>query len=317
MALPYIGAGTAIGLQTEVTYGTDPGGTPIWLKAVSSSLASKLERGIVDHLVHGDSGEVQDTFVVSQSLSGDLAVKGRYQGLGLLFYWALGQVATTGAGPYVHTYTPAVGGLLPSGTIYVKRGTSTVQDEMKGCKVASWELSQQQGQVANFRATIMGQDGVHPRPSADTPTFGSGEFIHYSHGPIVIYNAVSYTCQSVSIMGDNKLERVDELALNTAEPAQGAPREYRIRMTLASRTATLLPAWRASTSASLTWALTGATSPNAIAVTARNCQVMSYDDPITTYGVTTQTVEFLARAAGATEALDIAITNASATHDAA
>lgn len=317
MAIPYLGAGTAIGGQIESTYGTDPAGTPVWLKAVSSSLASTTERGIVDHLVHGDSGEVQDTFEVSRSMGGDLVVKARYQGLGWLLYLALGQIVESGAGPYVHTYSPAVGGLLPSATIYVVRGTSGVQDEFTGCKVASWELAQQQGQIANFRATIIGQDGVHPRPSADTPTYGSGEFLHFGHGPSVTYNAVSYTCQSIALMGDNKLERVDELDLDTAEPAQSAPREYRIRLTLAARSTSLLPAMRAGTSATLTWTLTGATSPNSITVTAQRCQVMSYDDPITAYGVTTQTVEFLARASGSNEAISIAITNATALHDAA
>jgi hypothetical protein len=105
-------------------------------------------------------------------IMGDVNTELYNRGMGKLFRLMFGGAATTGAGPYTHTFTPAtLTGL--TGTFQVGRGgaNGTVYPfTYSGCKVASWELSCAAGEIATLSLSLVGTNEIGYRTVADGVT---------------------------------------------------------------------------------------------------------------------------------------------------
>lgn len=315
MAVPFSGYGMAIGVGKETTWGTAVARGTNWLRAAKWSLARQQIRETIAHLTHGDAGDVQEEFSVREEAGGGISFPLRYVGVqGLILEAIFGLVATTGASPYVHTYTMA--STLPSLTLEGRRGNSVISEVFEGCKGKSAVLSCSVGEVATLGVDFMAQTGA-VRGASGTPAYGAGEPVAFHQMPTVTFNSVAYTVKSYSLEFANELGRVDELgSLTTAEPGFSGLRTVRLKATLAYRSDTLYVAQNALTSGDVTWTHTGATSPNSLALTLKAATLQSVSDPVETAGYLEQQVEWLGHAAGAVGSCIAVVTNGQSAHSA-
>lgn len=314
MAAPFSGYATATGVGIESTYGTAVARETNWIRTASWSLARQRNRGIVPHLTHDDSGAVQEEYVMSETTAGTLSFPMRYVGVHLaLLNAALGNNTDAGGGsPYTHTLS--MDAVLPSLTLEGRRGNSTVSEVLEGCKVNTWGLKCAAGEVMMGEFGIIGQTGA-ARGASGTPAYGSGELIAFHHCGTIGWNSGTYTPQSFEVTGENKLSLVPEMgALFTAEPGIDGRREVRFKAVIPYRNDNLYVQHHSDAESDLTFTFTGATSPNAFAMTLKNARIWSISDPISSAGYVTQTVEWLGKGSAATGPFNIVVTNGAATH---
>lgn len=310
MAVPYSGRGTAIGLGAESTWGTAVSRTN-WLKAESVTLNEKVVTGDVPHLVHGDEGDIRDSYCERTEVTGRIVVELRYDGCGMLLAAALGGSSTAGTGsPYTHTY--ALSATLGSLTIEVKRGTSGNSQVFEGCKVTSFEIAVSTGQVAKLTVDFIGQTSA-ARSSTGTPSFGTGEFIEHKDAWSASWGGTVAGVRSLTIRGNNNLARVDELgSAATQEPEIGSFRRFTCDMERSYRDDTQYAAHKAETQQDLTITCTGDTSPNAGTFLFRNAKATDVNSDISDFGVLTESLTFTGYADASDPSFEIAIVNGTA-----
>jgi hypothetical protein len=174
----YTGIDAQIGYATESTVGT-PATVTAFLPLVSESLMQERARLESAGIIAG-----RRVLASQQWNGGDITVSGSVQhelynrGLGKLFTAMFGSVATTGAGPYTHTFTPGdlTGDAL---TIQVGRPATdgtTYPFTYAGMKVASWEIACSAGEIATLGMDVVGTREIDYRVVTDgVTTSGSAD----------------------------------------------------------------------------------------------------------------------------------------------
>lgn len=168
----YTGIDAQIGYATESTVGT-PATVTAFLPLVSESLMQERARLESAGIIAG-----RRVLASQQWNGGDITVSGSVQhelynrGLGKLFTAMFGSVATTGAGPYTHTFTPGdlTGDAL---TIQVGRPATdgtTYPFTYAGMKVASWEIACSAGEIATLGMDVVGTREIDYRVVTDGVT---------------------------------------------------------------------------------------------------------------------------------------------------
>jgi hypothetical protein len=153
------GIAAQIGYATEVTVGTPVTATS-FLPLVSESLMQDRTRLESGGIIAGRRVLTSD-----QWNGGDVTVSGSVQhelynrGLGKLFTAMFGTVATTGAGPYTHTFTP---GDLAGDSLTVQVGRPATNGTVypftyAGMKVTSWEIACAAGEIATLGMDLVGR----------------------------------------------------------------------------------------------------------------------------------------------------------------
>jgi len=309
MAVPYSGRGTAVGIGVESTWGTAVSRTN-WIKVESVTLNRKIVTEDVNHLVHGDAGDVRDSFDAREEVTGRIVCKLRYDGCGMLIGAAMGGATTAGTGsPYTHTY--AMSATLSSLTLEVIRGTSGNSQVFEGCKVNSMEIAIDSNQVATLTVDFIGQTSA-ARGSAGTPTFGTGEFAKHSHAWALAWGGAVAGLRSATYSVQNNLTRVDELGSGqTQEPTIGSMRRVTAEITRSYRDDTQYAAHIAGTQQDATMTATGSTSPNALTILLRNAKITDVNSDISDYGVITESLSLTGYADENDPSFEIAIVNGS------
>lgn len=168
-----------IGYALESTVGT-PATVTAFLPLISESLMSELTR-----LESGGIIAERRILASNQWNGGNVTVSGSVQhelynrGLGKLFTAMFGAVATTGAGPYTHTFTPGdlTGDAL---TIQVGRPATngtTYPFTYAGMKVQSWELACSAGEIATLGMDLVGVREIDYRTVSDGVTTSGSKAI--------------------------------------------------------------------------------------------------------------------------------------------
>jgi len=168
----YTGIDAQIGYALESTVGT-PVTVTAFLPLVSESLMQESGRLESAGIIAG-----RRVLASQQWNGGDITVSGSVQhelynrGLGKLFTAMFGTVATTGAGPYTHTFTPGdlTGDAL---TIQVGRPATngtTYPFTYAGMKVASWEIACSAGEIATLGMDVVGTREIDYRVVTDGVT---------------------------------------------------------------------------------------------------------------------------------------------------
>jgi len=313
MATPWMGAGTGIGIGKETIWGTAVAADK-WFPLVTVAGGRRIQRDATPHLIVGGAGGRRDYFSVRESAEGSFTVLARYTGLGYLLEACMGAVATTGASsPYTHTHT--LSGALPALTLRVCRGSSGSDQLIEGAKVNGWALSVAAGELMKLRLDYIAQT-AQARADITAGTYETGEIIAHQHAGVLGFNSQTYAAQSIEISQSNQVARVDELgSLMTSEPAVATNlRESKFKVTLVSRSDTLLTEHLAGTQGDATITFTGGTSPNATLFTLKNAVVTAFDDPISSQNFWTQTVELTGHADSSNEGLIVAQTNGQANY---
>lgn len=98
------------------------------------------------------------------TVGGDVGFELYQDFAGLLFKHMFGSVATTGAGPYTHTFTP---GSIDDLSLCIQLGippvlgAAVVPVEFLGCKVTEWELACAADEIATLGLTFAARDALY------------------------------------------------------------------------------------------------------------------------------------------------------------
>ncbi len=321
MAGPYSTRGGFLGIGEEVTFGT-PVARSNFLRLASATMTHSLERVPPSHL--GTAGDVpnrRSLRIVTDNSEGRIEWLPAYDDSTLLlFEHALGGKATTGAGPYTHTFTLAAA--LPTGlTLEVAAGENDAgaqrSETFEGCKIGALELSIDAGGEMRAAIDVIAENAA-ARAAAGTPTYSSnGEIVEHADSGQFAWNAVNYDLLSMRLRLDNKLTRRPKLgSAQTQEPCRSDWIEVTIEVTLEYLNDNLHAAHLASTASDATITFTGAGN-NSLAITLHNAEVVEQSDPVNAGGgIMQQTATFRGLSDGTDAGLAIVVINDSATSEA-
>jgi hypothetical protein len=306
MASDYQGYGTAHSVKKEAVWGTPVTPTEK-LEVISSSLNSNVPTAPRPVLFANASGMPRKHHQLRNETGGPAVYPMKFSGLGYILEAIFGAVATTGTGPYDHTYTLGDQASLPSLTIEEILGTSAGAYTYAGMKVNRAEFSWTAGDIGRINVDYIGEDETGPAPPTSL-TIDAGNVIEGWRGGSLGWNSDTYCLNSLSITIDNGLERRDKICgLTTKEPQPTRQRSVMVRLSLdvddALRTAQL-----ANTQGNATITFTG-TGNEALAIVIQNAYLASTSDPKTSHGTIEMTVEMMAEDDDTDAGLEFVITN--------
>lgn len=292
----YEGRLTALGLVKESTWGTDPTGTTTTIALSSCTIAEDSEWVDRDDLHHGSTGVVRGREELARDVSGQTVCLLGYDAIGLLLEAIFGQAATTGVGPYTHTFSQVDPGVLPSYTGRVRHGSSSHVSVYEGLVCARGAIRWKAREYAKIEIDWIGERcASFSGGSPGTPTIQTAVLPH--HGGNVAWNSVNYdNFTALSWVVDHQLTRTPAIGtLFTQQPAPNGRTkvtlEAQARLTAAQH-ATLYAAWKAGTQSALTVTFTG--SSESLAMTADNAQIVKMTAPLSSQGPVMVSITFAA-----------------------
>lgn len=269
MTAPLLGYDGYIGTGKESTWGTAVTRTA-WVTAKTLDLEKTIVTLALDHLTGSAGPYPRESIQSREDAGGSVSFYADYANKVLAHFLeaGIGQVATTGSGPYTHTFIPAA--TLPTG-LTVEQGNVDTYEVFEGCKVSSWSFEVSATQAAVFTANIIAQtSGGLTTPNSSPPTVPAHSYpIVHSHAGTATLNGNTYRLRSFKVMGDNKLGRRDALGLQaTDEPFSTAHREFRIEVELYATNEVIEGDFAGRSQADATFAFTD--SPRSLTFTLRN-----------------------------------------------
>ncbi len=294
-----------IALGEESTYGSPVSTTGINNRIFSVSMARKQERERTTHLSQSSAAFAVNTFDGFEIAGGSIEMPLVYKGIGLLLKSAIGSVATTGAGPHLHTFTPSA--TLPSMTINVQRGTGS-SEKFEGCKVSTMTLSCEAGGEARASFEVIAETAQSRTGALSSPTFGDGAQVFHFQASTLSYNSNTYKMRSMELSLDNKLERINYLGSKvTTEPQISDVREVTLTVTMDLEDNNLYDSQISGTSSNVE--VTFTSGADIFNILLRNAEIVDYDDAVTSFGRIERTITFFGLSDSSNEALRIEMTN--------
>lgn len=305
MALVF-GRTAYIALNEESTYGT-ANGSPFGVnnRVFSVSMARNQERERTTHLSQSSAAFAVNTFDGFEIAGGTIETPLTYKGLGLLLKAAIGSVATTGSGPYLHTFNPSAS--LPSLTIAVQRGTGK-SEQFEGCMISTMTLSCESGEEGRASFEVIAETATARAAALSSPGFGDGAQIFHFQASTLSYNSATYKMRSMELSLDNKLERINYLGSKvTSEPQISDVREVTLTATFDLEDADLYNAQLAGTASNVEVTFTNGS--DIFNILLRNAEITEYSDDVNSFGRVERTVTFFGISGSSNEALRIEMTN--------
>jgi hypothetical protein len=217
----------------------------------------------------------------------------------------MGSAATTGTGPYTHTYTL---GTLPAGlTIENVRGTGT-SEIFEGCRINSGTLAVSAGGVMTMDLDVIAETSS-ARGTAATPSYGAGDTpVLHSHAGQFSFGGASYDLVDMSLAVNNALARRQLLgSAVTKQPKRNDFQSIELSVTIEVEDA-LYAAFLADTQSDAT--ITFTSGSLSAGFTIHNAYLTSASDPVSSAGIISQSLSFMGESDGTDEGLAIAIVNA-------
>lgn len=278
--------GTCVGIGAETTRGTAVSRTN-WNEVVSCELAevATYERfGVLNCNATGGGRLTSD--IVSKRLTGRIVIPLAYAGVGYWLEQMLGAVATTGAGPYTHTYD--IGATPPRFLTLEKIIGGTARRELyTGICVTGWRIVISRSALARMELDVLGykSDGFG---AEGTPAFGAaikGRAVYGRHfdnaasgiPAQITWNSASYEFQELTIAANLGLSDVNDVgSYYPTAVDQGAERVLTVSAGIrhvGSASEALRTAHLAQTSSDITFSCTGDSANQSITFTARNAEI--------------------------------------------
>ena len=311
MALPNHGRGATHGFGEESTYGTAEARSN-WVRTTTSDLSRNIVRNYRPGLVGvATVANRRRTISGVTEAGGPAEYVFAYEGCGILLKHGLGAVATTGTGPYVHTFTLAAA--LPTGLTVedIQSGDSgNIAQVAVGGKINRLTIRfPGPSDVATLGVDWLAED-IGAFTTAGSPSYGAGdnEFIGHQLGQLG-WNSNTYDLISLEMVVDNKLTRRHKLGSKlTKEPTRSDFVEVIWRAEVEWEDNNLITDYRAEVQGDVTATATG-TGNQACAFTLHNAQLWSLSKPINTAGIIRQRLEFRGLSDGTDEGFKVALTN--------
>ena len=285
----------SFGLVTDgastTTYGSQPSSADAiqWVRAAEVSITEAANSLLVDDLAGSGSGVEGARFVASNSAAGSIRLAATFVERGALLAWALGGTpASTGSGPYTHTYPVGLESPWRSAfTRYTAADGTGLQDEWRCLQVDSFTLDLGADAIAYATLAVTGAAAVR------STVYQLG-----SLSGVLTLGANSIAARTASLTVTRPLDRAVDFG--DAIPGEGVlsgPVSVSLSVTRAADeadSATLRAALMAGTSADL--ALTFTSGTKTFTITLENAVVISRSAPFTSGGALVETLEFRAQA---------------------
>lgn len=226
MATPS-GLGGQWGYVSEVTVGTAVTVTK-FLPIRSEEIGQEIERLDSEGIRAG-------RLVTAAWKAGQKTISGTVESdlwntdVAVLFKHMFGTVATTGVGPFTHTYTP---GDLTGKSMTIQAGrpdtTGTVQPfTWAGCKVGSWTLSATVGEICTMSLDVVGMTETTATALATASYAAALAPFCFTTASVKIAAVTVATVKDIELTGDNGLtDRVRLGSATSKEYLQNGFREY-------------------------------------------------------------------------------------------
>jgi hypothetical protein len=308
----YQGRGAAIGIGKESTWNSAVSRT-IWRPLISADLKATRQLAAAPNLIGAADINVRNMFATAQEVGGSFELEFHYRGIGIILDNVFGTAATTGSGPYVHTYSLANApgtGLSIELVKGLDEADSGVSELFTGCRVSQLGISASVGEIARMNAQVIAGTAA-ARGTAPTPALSANyePVLPSIQGGQFSFNSVNYDLISLDVTINRGLSRRQEFgSLNTKQPTASNPIEVTATATLRYSADSLYTAQLAETQSDATITFTG-NGNSAMTFTLQNCLITSASDPTNQFGDLTQTVELRALSDGTDKGISLAITN--------
>ena len=292
MAASVLGRGAVVQVGKEVTWGVAATLTNSISVTSVTAPAKSVDLQRVNTLCTGSRGKNPPVKGMT-SVGGSLTTPMAYSGTGLLLEAALGAVAESGVGPYVHTYT--IGDTLPSLTTEFVRGTAATAEKVVGMKVNTFSLTiPNDGTPAGFTFDMVGKDSTRAAPTSAPQACSAiaRDYVLLGQGGTLEFNSVTYKLLSLDLTVNNNLitdrQTIDS---NTILEQQGQFVDISLAMTIEYSDDNPWDAMIAETVDDAVITLNGAGN-NQIEITLQNAQVMVVDAPVSGEGRIIESITF-------------------------
>tara|TARA_Y100001963_G_scaffold159863_1_gene265801 strand:+ start:1723 stop:2694 length:972 start_codon:yes stop_codon:yes gene_type:complete len=303
-------------LAKETTWGSAGSYETNATRIISTTLQRSQQRDKKNHLSTSNGVYSQGTFDTFEETGGSLEVPLYYEGSGMFLRALAGNVATTGSGPYVHTYSSDSADLAAkSFSCKLQRGSATVgMEEFLGCCASSGTISITAGEEATISMEIIAKTS-NARDSSITPTYNTTQtnVQHYEAGTIS-FNGVNYEVNSMEFSVENSLERRNILGSKfTASPDVTSFRDCTITVEMVVQNAQANNLYNASIAGTespviIHFSETGGT--DIMSFFLNNAIITDISEPLNTVGRLTVSCTFTALASpSGTAAWKIEVTN--------
>lgn len=194
-----------VGFAIETVAGTRQAPTK-WAEVNSEGLVSG-QKFIRRNAIGGGSAVNRPQTKIGQEPAGPIVMDAAAENIGSMLKLAFGTPATTGVGPYTHTFAWLLTTPLPTATFQVGRptaaGTVTPWDYV-GMMVNTWEMSVQPDAYVTMSYDLAGRRVVTDQTLA-TPTWPTLTPWTSFHATLSMMGGVE-CFDSLTIRGDNKLD---------------------------------------------------------------------------------------------------------------
>tara|TARA_R110002110_G_scaffold288194_2_gene502665 strand:+ start:577 stop:1515 length:939 start_codon:yes stop_codon:yes gene_type:complete len=294
-----------IAIGEETIWGTSVA-TTVENRVNSVSLSRSQERTRKSHLSSSSAAFQIDSYDGMESAGGSIELPVHYEGSGLLLKASLGSVASTGVGPYVHTYTPTL--TIPSLTINNQRGSGK-SEKFLGCKVATMSLSCEAGGELMGTWEIIAKTADTRSAALPSPTFGDGkEVVHHQAG-LLTFNSLTYSIRSFNLTLSNSQERRNNLGSKlTAEPQLSDIRSVELSVEADLDGDALYNSQLVGDVSDVFITFTNSDS-DSFEIRLRSAYLREYSDDVNTFGVLTRSMVWVGQGVSPNEAMEIKITN--------
>lgn len=200
-----------LGLAAESTYGTAVTADHFYedVSCEFDLIQEEIESAALraDNLVLRQDRRVNDR----RGVEGSIELEVMTSGFGLIFLHMLGAVAITtpGGGTLSRDHTHTIADLYGK-SLTIQGGTPDVGGVVRpfnwlGCKVASWELSQETGGLLMLNLTIDGMDeDADGTPALASAIFPARNIYHHGQCAVTV-DAGAFDASTLSLSGDNAL----------------------------------------------------------------------------------------------------------------
>lgn len=218
------------GFKAETTHGT-PVTVDTFVPLVSESLGQEIDRLESEGIIAGRRVIDSDQWKAgNKTVSGDVAFEVYEQSIGTLLKHCLGSVSTSGSGPYTHVLTP---GSLTGLGLTVQVGVPDVGGTVRaktyaGCKVESWELAVEAGQIATMGVSLFGSVAETTATALASASYAAQATRPFTAIEASVYSigGASTNIKSFKLSGSNGLD-TDRRFLGSALPAEPLEAERR------------------------------------------------------------------------------------------
>jgi hypothetical protein len=196
-----------VGMSIETTAG-DRIAPATWKQILDESLSSG--RTMIESRAIGGGTRIPLASVVgTQQPGGDMTMELAAENAANLLRLAIGTPVTTGAGPYVHTYSPSVTAPLPSATIQKgvpdTAASPTVRPfDFVGSRANTWELTVAPNEIVKMKYGILAEY-VDTAQTLATPTWPTLTLFSGSANVTVSVLGSSECVDNLTLTGANNL----------------------------------------------------------------------------------------------------------------